>query len=220
LIADPRVLAVPILGKHEEFVDLKDQSEIACGPSPEIPNNQDYTKIRKTVYQKLKEAQAILPKGLRFCLYEGYRSLSLQKMLFDNRVSVVKELHPAWSWDKVFDEAMKMVSPIMNKDTSKNIPPHSTGAAVDLYLINDAGEAMEMGIHPRDWKSDIDGSLSLTNSSSISAEARYYRGIMGIALEAVGFVNYPTEYWHWSYGDRYWAYQKGQPAAIYGSVMN
>ena len=43
---------------------------------------------------------------------------------------------------------------------------------------------------------------------------------MGIALQAVGFVNYPTEYWHWSYGDRYWAYQKGQPAAIYGFIVD
>jgi D-alanyl-D-alanine dipeptidase len=30
-------------------------------------------------------------------------------------------------------------------------------------------------------------------------------------------VNYPTEWWHWSYGDRYWALMTGAPAARYDS---
>ncbi|NUT29743.1 MAG: dipeptidase, partial [Streptomyces sp.] len=29
-------------------------------------------------------------------------------------------------------------------------------------------------------------------------------------------INYGTEWWHWSYGDRYWALQTRQPAALYG----
>jgi zinc D-Ala-D-Ala dipeptidase len=31
-------------------------------------------------------------------------------------------------------------------------------------------------------------------------------------------VNYPTEWWHWSYGDRYWAYQSGARAARFGPL--
>jgi zinc D-Ala-D-Ala dipeptidase len=31
-------------------------------------------------------------------------------------------------------------------------------------------------------------------------------------------VNYPTEWWHWSYGDSYWALTTGAPAAIYGPI--
>jgi hypothetical protein len=38
------------------------------------------------------------------------------------------------------------------------------------------------------------------------------------AERLVGFVNYPTEWWHWSYGDRYWALATGAPAACYGPV--
>jgi D-alanyl-D-alanine dipeptidase len=101
------------------MTDLKKQESISYGPSPEIPNNMDYTKLRKTVYEKLKQAQSLLSPVLQFRLYEGYRSLELQKM-------------------------------------------------------------------------------------------------SGV-LSQVGFVNYPTEYRHWSYGDRYWAYNKHQPHAIYAS---
>ncbi|MEK8108013.1 hypothetical protein NKG94_28990 [Micromonospora sp. M12] len=31
-------------------------------------------------------------------------------------------------------------------------------------------------------------------------------------------VNYPTEWWHWSYGDRYWALMTGAPQTRYGPV--
>ncbi len=35
-------------------------------------------------------------------------------------------------------------------------------------------------------------------------------------LTAAGLVNYPTEWWHWSFGDRYWALATGKAAALYG----
>jgi D-alanyl-D-alanine dipeptidase len=216
LIADSEILAVPTIDNKETLVDLKNQDEILFGPSPEIPNNTDYTKLRTMVYEKLKRAQSLLPEGLRFCLYEGFRSLELQRTLFDARFAKVKNQRPGWSPDQLFMETIKLVSPLINLDGSYNIPPHSTGGAIDVYLINDKGEAVDMGIHPKDWMEDMDGSISLTAAKAISAEAKQNREIMSKVLEAVGFVNYPTEYWHWSYGDRYWAYHKQKPHAIYG----
>jgi D-alanyl-D-alanine dipeptidase len=38
-------------------------------------------------------------------------------------------------------------------------------------------------------------------------------------LSAQGLVNYPTEWWHWSYGDRYWALVTGAPHAPYGPIV-
>jgi D-alanyl-D-alanine dipeptidase len=40
--------------------------------------------------------------------------------------------------------------------------------------------------------------------------------VLGAALTAAGLVNYPTEWWHWSFGDRYWALATGAGAALYG----
>ncbi|MCW8444955.1 M15 family metallopeptidase [Fluoribacter gormanii] len=215
LIADPKIVAIPVIENHDPMIDLVNHPEIIYGPSPEIPNNTDYTKMRKTVYEKLNQAQSLLPKGLRFCLYESYRSLALQKFLFDTRYGKVKNKHPEWSSEQIFTETTRLVSPVINLDGSPNIPPHSTGAAIDVYLINDQGEAIEMGIHPKDWMEDLDGSLSLTASEIITDEAKQNRKIMCHVLETVGFVNYRNEYWHWSYGDRYWAYYKQQPYACY-----
>ncbi len=219
LIADPRVVQVPIIENHDPLIDLKGQTIIAYGPSPEIPDNQDYTKMRLAVYTKLQEAQALLPQGLFFCIYESYRSVSTQKKLFDDRHQKLHALHPKWSQEQCFEETTKLVSPVINKDGSTNIPPHSTGGAFDIYLIDDAGNIVDMGICVKDWMSDTTGELSATHSDKISAQAQAYRKIMCEVLEKVGFVNYSTEYWHWSFGDRYWAYHKKSSHAIYDAIM-
>ncbi|WP_329601537.1 MULTISPECIES: hypothetical protein [Burkholderia] len=38
------------------------------------------------------------------------------------------------------------------------------------------------------------------------------------ALTRAGFTNYPSEWWHWSFGDRYWAVTQNESHAIYGPV--
>jgi len=218
LIADPKVLAIPIQENNEPLIDLRNQNVLAFGPSPEVPNNTDYTKMRKSVYDKLLVAQYTLPDGIKFRLYEAYRSLKLQKTLFQNRYSIVQQANPDWTHEAIFIETTKLVSPVINLDGSTNVPPHSTGAAIDICLIDVNGQCLDMGIALEDWIKDLDGSFSMTNSTKISEAAQQNRKIMSAALEAVGFVNYPTEYWHWSYGDRYWAYNKHEPHAIYGVI--
>lgn len=140
----------------------------------------------------------------------------MQQRLFDDRFKIIKQRHPDWSHEQQFLETHQLVAPTINWDGTKNISSHVTGGAVDLYLIDDAGNAVDMGIHPKDWMLDYDGSLSLPDSKMISAEAKKNRTIMSRVLEQIDFANLATEYWHWSYGDRYWAYSKGRGAACYG----
>jgi D-alanyl-D-alanine dipeptidase len=48
--------------------------------------------------------------------------------------------------------------------------------------------------------------------------AALHRRILSDAILPTGITNYPSEYWHWSYGDQGWAYRGGHPHAIYGPV--
>jgi D-alanyl-D-alanine dipeptidase len=150
LISDPTVLAIPINENNDPIVDLRNQSVIAFGPSPEVPNNTNYTKIRQTVYKMLVKAQFLLPHNIKFCLYEGYRSLALQKRIFNEHLQHILARHPSWPADEAFSETTKLVSPLINFDGSENIPPHTTGGAIDLYLIDVKGCPLDMGIHPKD----------------------------------------------------------------------
>jgi hypothetical protein len=60
----------------------------------------------------------------------------------------------------------------------------------------------------------------LVHRRLISSAAKHNRKIMSNALTKAGFVNYLGEYWHWSYGDRYWAYFTKKDKAIYGSIKD
>lgn len=70
-LVDPKVLSITIEETGEPLVDLREQTALTFGSSPEIPDNQDYTKVRRSVYERLLQAQRALPHDLKFCLYEG-----------------------------------------------------------------------------------------------------------------------------------------------------
>ena len=215
-LIDPEVLAIKIHECGEELVDIARLNTLRFGPSPEVENNTDYTKLRRTVYEKLLEADRLLPKGLHLCRYEGWRSLQLQEKLFLEHKRRIAASNPKRSEPELFRQAVKMVSPVVDAKGSKNVPPHSTGGAVDVYLVDGAGKLLDMGLEIKNWTRDLTGDISRMDSPSISPAAKKNRRIIAKTLSEVGFVNYPGEYWHWSYGDRYWAFVNKKPNAIYG----
>lgn len=200
----------------EPLVDLKDQKTIAYAASLLI-ENPDCTKIRKTIYLKLCEAQKLLPNGLRFEFNVGLRSLQVQSKMFDDMRKEILKKFPKLSEKELFMETSKFIAPVKTWEGTQNVPPHSTGGAIDLVLTDQQGNEIDMGIKLDDPYNE---DYIRTDSSLISTEARKNRIIMAQALMAVGFVNYPAEFWHWSYGDRRWAFVTGAPNSIYGPVTS
>jgi D-alanyl-D-alanine dipeptidase len=216
LISSPVISSIPIIECGMPYIDLKKQNVLSYGPKPTHSRSDEYRYLRATVYEKLIEAQLCLPKGLSFLILEGYRCMNVQHTLFENRLETLQIIYPRWGRKKLFDEALRLVSPIIEWDGRPNVPPHSTGGAFDIILVDHNKKAVPMGIHPKDTPKDIRGVLCKTISKDISSEAKHHREVMSTVLRSAGFVNYPTEYWHWSYGDRYHAYHKGLSHAIYG----
>ncbi|MFC4469607.1 hypothetical protein ACFPH6_34760 [Streptomyces xiangluensis] len=56
---------------------------------------------------------------------------------------------------------------------------------------------------------------SLFEGYTAKPRALHHREAMGAAATAAGMVNCATRWWHWSYGDRSWAWSI---AAVYGPV--
>lgn len=218
LIASPEILEIPIFDNGEPLIDIKVDKRIAYGPIPETPlTKDDYTLVRETVYKKLLMAQDNLPKGLALRLYEGYRSITVQQQLFEHEKKRVMSKHSELTGQALFNKITEVVSPVINFDGSKNIPPHNTGAAVDVELVDSHGNAIDMGMDAKDWQ-QVSHKLCLTDSPLINEQQRQNRKVLCDIMTAQGFVNYPTEWWHFSYGDRYWAYHHNKAYAIYGSI--
>jgi zinc D-Ala-D-Ala dipeptidase len=210
LISDPKVLAVPIEDNGDKLVNLRDLKELLIDDR-KSKSSRSFSYLRDSVASKLINAQRALPEGIRFLIVEGHRPLSLQKEYFDGYSTELKKLHPEWLAGKIYQEASKYVAPPAIN------PPHSTGGAVDLTLVDETGKELDMGTRVNADPEESQNAC-FTSASNISEKAKQNRNILIAALSGNEFINYPTEWWHWSYGDRYWACHAKKPFAIFGSI--
>ena len=207
LMSDARVAAIPVEECGEPLVDVSDVLLVDDRKNKDSHGGAELY-LRQGVLDRLLEAQALLPEGLRLLFVEGYRPPALQRRYFEGYGDSLRAANPDWPADRIRTAASRYVSP-------PEIAPHSAGAAVDLTLADSGGRELDMGTPMNANPEQSDGAC-YTGADNITAEARAHRAVLGKVLGAAGLVNYPTEWWHWSYGDRYWALMSGAPAGLYG----
>jgi len=198
LLSDPRVGAIPVLECGEPLVALGAE----LGPAR--------ARVRVGLATRLEAANGSLPDGIRLLVVEGHRSEAVQRQIFARYADEVAAAYPGIGRDDVERLASRFVSPIA-------VAPHVAAAAIDLTLVDASGAELDMGTPIDATPEQSDGACYFA-SLDISESARGNREILAAALTAAGLVNYPTEWWHWSYGDRYWALVTGAPNAHYGPV--
>ncbi|MBV1938565.1 M15 family metallopeptidase [Streptomyces sp. BV286] len=212
LMSDPRVAAVPVQECGERLVDVRSEGRLLVDERKKQDPAGAFAHLRIGVLGRLLRAQEQLPQGTRLLFVEGYRPPSLQRRYFDEYAARLHADHPQWSAGQLRSAASRYVSP-------PEIAPHSAGAAVDVTLADDDGCELDMGTRMNATPEESAGAC-YTHARNISDEASSLRGILSTALTAAGLVNYPTEWWHWSYGDRYWALVAGEDAAFYGPTTS
>lgn len=99
-------------------------------------------------------------------------------------------------------------------DAGEHLPIDSRKA--DVTLTTPEGIELDLGC-PVDAPEQSRGRC-YTAHPEVTGEARWLRRELSAALAGAGLVNYPTEWWHWSYGDRYWAFVAGATSAHYDPV--
>lgn len=206
LISDPAVLAVPVEDNGDPLVDVRDALPV---DSLKDDGSGNFAMLRSGLVERLSGLE--FPDGISLRIVEGFRPLSLQASYFSEYVEELRSTHPHWDEGRLRVEASKYVAP------PDIIPPHSTGGAVDLMLTDASGTPLEMGTRINADPVESGGAC-FTHSPDISDAARENRRLLCSTLEKAGLVNYPTEWWHWSWGDRYWAYHVRSPEACYGAV--
>ncbi len=205
LISDPRVASIPVEESGEELVDVRGRLRVdGRMADPEGA----FAHLRRGLATRLEHAQERLPRGYRLLVVEGYRPMATQQQIFDKYSAELQAIFPEMSPGEIYVAASRYVSPV-------EVAPHTAGAAVDLTLCTEDGVEVDMGTPLNATPEQSDGAC-YTDAPGISPEARRHRELLGSALDSAGLVNYPTEWWHWSYGDRYWAMTTGAPSALYG----
>ena len=204
LITDPRVVAVPVAECGEPLVAVEgiavSEHKAELGP--------DRRYVRAAVAERLAVAARALPDDVRLLLVEGWRAPLVQRHYFESYRDGLRRAGLATEPAELDRLASRYVSP-------PALAPHTAGAAVDLTLCTPDGAELDLGTRINADPEESDGAC-YTAATNISAAGTANRAVLGEAMRAAGFVNYPTEWWHWSYGDRYWAFRSGAEAAIYG----
>jgi D-alanyl-D-alanine dipeptidase len=178
---------------------------------------------RQSVAGRLAQANVRLkPQGLEIYVFDAWRPRAVQAYFHD--VWVPRELQrrdPSLEGERLLREVGRYWSaPTADDDAPA---PHSTGAAVDLTLRWIGGEHVWMGClfddaseiaHRDRLEFHADG------RSFSDTEARANRRLLHWVMHEEGFAGYSEEWWHFSYGDQYWAGVTGAPAALYGKAKD
>lgn len=209
LLSDPQIAAIAAADNGEPLVDLREVPELRLDGRL-ADDAGAFARLREGVLQRLLTAQAALPYGFRLLIVEGYRPPSLQRQYFEEYKDELRLKYPQWAEERHHVEASKYVSP-------PEVAPHGTGGAVDLTMCTNDGTELDLGTQVND-SPEASGNRCFTAARDISSDARRNRQTLVAALSEAGMVNYPTEWWHWSFGDRYWAFSTKASSTRYGAV--
>jgi D-alanyl-D-alanine dipeptidase len=200
LLSDPRVAAVPVRESFQPLVTLG----ASFGPAR--------ARVRSGLAARLGRAQLSLPVGVSLRVVEGHRGVRAQQAIIAGYSRQVRRAHPDATEAELRQLVSRYVAPL-------EVAPHVAGAAVDLTLVDLRGAELDLGT-PIDATPEESHGRCYFDAPGISAAARQRRALLARVLRGAGLVNYPTEWWHWSYGDRYWALLTGAGAARYGTVLD
>ncbi|MEA2553985.1 MAG: zinc D-Ala-D-Ala dipeptidase [Fimbriimonadaceae bacterium] len=210
-LAEPvtEVRRVPIQDNGEPLVDYLKAAPLVVPATPRFKYKRE-TLVRATVADMLRKASESLPSGYKLAVVEGWRPPHIQRRMYMTQWNRWKERHPEWSDAQIRRVANRYTAPLHGRVP----PPHSTGGAVDFALQGQDGTELDMmspftRLNPQSFSLVVAG---------LSDEAQRNRDILANALTKGGLTNYPSEYWHWTYGDQGWAYRGGHPYALYGAT--
>ncbi|MEB3295214.1 MAG: M15 family metallopeptidase [Synechococcales bacterium] len=188
--------------------------------------------VRQGVLDRLWQAQQELQRlqpGWRLQIFDAYRPVEVQQFMVDYSFQTVLQ-DRGWTEQSLTVEqqtlAMEQVYQFWAKPNfdPTTPPPHSTGAAIDLTLVNEKGQAIDMGgaideLSPRSYPNHYIGL-----ADPVAEIYDRHRQLLHYVMQTAGFQRHYHEWWHFSWGDQLWAWltQRDNPESLmtarYGRV--
>ena len=170
--------------------------------------------LRQSVVAALQQAQRQLHKthpDWRIQVFDAYRPIPVQQFMVDytaqelaqQRGRVLVDL-PEAAKQTLLEEVYQFWA--LPSHNSKTPPPHSTGAAIDITLVDSTGQPVDMGSpidevsarsHPDHFQKFADPNSQIFH---------HHRSLLRHCMISAGFQQHPNEWWHFSSGDQLWAW--------------
>ena len=214
---------VPIQECGEPLVAIPLELFAVETPHPYLNCGADYGGkspyyLRQGVLDRLIQAQAGLQQlrpGWQIQIFDAYRPVEVQEYMvnytFDQTVAH-RNLDPAQLSAVDIATILEDVYQIwaIPSFDLKTPPPHSTGAAIDITLVDELGQVVDMGA-PIDEMSDRSVPEYFATAQTPTEQAYHHqRQLLNRIMTAAGFRRHPGEWWHFSIGDQLWAWLNHQ----------
>lgn len=174
--------------------------------------------LRQGIVKALLQSQERLQQlhsGWRIKIFDAYRPLAVQQFMVDYSFALLlkqrgltqKKLTPDMERE-CWQEVYKIWA--IPSDNRATPPPHSTGAAVDITLVDAGGNTLDMGgeIDELSPRSHPDFYAKSSKPEALEYQAR--RQLLNEIMTFTKFRRHPGEWWHFSFGDQMWAWQEKQ----------
>ncbi len=197
---------------NEEFVKIPNSSDKVIGKYVSNLNELEYSniiRVRKTVLEKLNKVDDLLKEinpNYQIMVVYGYRSMEKQVKYFNEEIRKYK---------KSFKDELELLEFVHEKIAVPEVSGHPTGGAVDVVIYDMKEDTIiDFGTKVHDF----DDNKSYITYQDISDEAYENRMLLRKLMMKVGFAPYDGEWWHFSYGDREWAYYYKKKKYLYSQV--
>ncbi len=228
---------IPILECEERLLPIPLELFAIESPHPYQKLGAPYGErspyhLRQSVLNSLLQAQAHLQHyhpNWRIQIFDAYRPVAVQQFMVEYAFSEVVQaqgLNPANLLEDQRQELWEQVYRFWAIPSLEDScpPPHSTGAAVDVTLLDNMGQTVEMGSEIDELSERSHPDYFGASTHPVEQQYHAHRQLLCRVMLNSGFQRHPGEWWHFSLGDQMWAWLSNQtnPAdpviARYGRV--
>ena len=229
---------IPIEECGEPLVSIPLEKFAVEVPHPYLTLGAEYGErspysLREGVIKALLQAQSLLSQRQpqwKLKIYDAYRPVGVQQFMVDYtynsllkkqglKDNTISPLQRQDLWEKVYQI---WAAPSLDPQTP---PPHSTGGAIDLTIVDETGKNLDMGGEIDELSERSQPNYYLSDRSIQHQQYHCYRQLLNDVMVKAGFHRHPGEWWHFSLGDQMWAWQHNQQnpnnpvTAKYGRVI-
>ena len=184
-------------------------------PKLGMDNAIDKCYLKKEVYERLKIAAINLPDGYTLVILDAYRPFELQKELFDKYSIIIEKKFHLENYSE--NDKHNFINKFVSIPDKYNPPAHTTGGAVDVTLAY-KDKYLNLGCNFDEFCDRTYTNYYKDYKDLESINIHNNRMILYNSMIKAGFTNLASEYWHYDYGDKNWAYITGNDV-LYDEII-
>lgn len=210
---------IPIIDCKQPVIPIPLDTFAVVSPHPYQQLGADYAGyspyyLRQNVVNALIQAQTQLQQQYphwRIQIFDAYRPVAVQQFMVDYTFKQAVQAAglnlnslTATQQHEIWEQVYQLWAvPSLDANTP---PPHSTGGAVDITLVDDTGNSVNMGAEIDELSVRSHPNYYANSTTLIEQQYHSHRLRLFKIMRSAGFQRHPGEWWHFCLGDQMWAY--------------